>query len=207
MIVAFRHTILLASAGFALATTSLRAQSESRPTIRILGGVTAASLASSSSETDALYGIALGAQYVTPLRGHWDLVPELLLADKGGRQTSGSATVDADLRSLDLSLLARWSTGSVADRRRVFAFAGPTYGYILSCEAGSGVGSVFVTGDCIENVNRGDVGLTIGGGLDFPSSAIDWGVSLRYQHGVSDLLKSAGELRSRTVKLLLSYRI
>lgn len=207
MLVSFRSTWKLASLGFALAAAPLGAQSESRPTIRVLGGVTAASLQSGSETTDPLYGVALGAQYVIPARSNWYFVPELLLVDKGGAQSSGGATIDADIRSLDLSLLARWSTGTTADRRRVFAFAGPTYGFVLSCESGAGAGGIFVTGDCLENVNRGDVGLTIGGGLDFPSSSIDWGVSLRYQHGIADLLKAPGEVRSRTVMLLLSYRI
>lgn len=207
MFVSFRSTWTLASLGFALASAPLGAQSETRPTIRVVGGLTAASLESSSTATDPLYGVALGAQYVIPARGNWYFVPELLLVDKGGAQTSGGSTIDADLRSLDLSVLARWSTGTTADHRRVFAFAGPTYGFLLSCEGGAGVGGVFVTGDCLDSINRSDVGLTIGGGLDFPSSSIDWGLSLRYQHGVADLLKASGEVRSRTVMLLLSYRI
>ncbi len=205
--VLYRHTRLLLATCLTFGAVALSAQSESRPTIRIVGGATASSLETSSTSTDALYGVALGAQYVMPVSGPWYLVPEVLLFDKGGRQTSGSSSVDVDLRSLDVSLLARWSTGSLADRRRVFAFAGPTYGRVLSCEAGSGAGSVFVTGDCVDNVNRNDVAFSFGGGLDFPSSSIDWGISLRYQHGITDIQKGAGEVRSRAVLLLLSYRL
>jgi hypothetical protein len=206
--VPFRATSwMLAIAAVALGGKTLAAQSEFRPTIRVVGGATAASVASSASETDPLYGIALGAQVVKLVRPHWYLVPELLLVDKGGTQVSGASSLDADIRTLDLSLLARWSTGSAADRRRIFAFAGPTYGFVLSCDAESGVGGVFVAGDCRDNVTDSDIGVTIGGGLDFPSSSIDWGISLRYQHGLSDIQKAPGELRTRTVMLLLSYRL
>jgi Outer membrane protein beta-barrel domain len=207
VVVTFRYTFGLVALGIALTAPALDAQSETRPTIRVVGGATASSLASPSTETDPLYGIALGAQYVMPARGHWYLVPEVLLVDKGGEQTAGSSSINVDIRTVDLSLLARWSTGTSEDRRRIFAFAGPTYGFVLSCDAESGVGGVFLPGDCTENVNSGDAGVTIGGGLDFPSSSIDWGISLRYQHGLSNIQKSGGELRTRTVMLLLSYRI
>jgi hypothetical protein len=200
-------TRMLAVVVLTLGAGTASAQSEFRPTIRVVGGVTAASVATPDAGTDPLYGVALGAQYVKPLRAHWYLVPEILLVDKGGTQSSGAASLDADIRTLDLSLLARWSSGSAADRRRVFAFAGPTYGFVLSCDSESGVGGVFVPGDCRDNVTNSDIGVTIGGGLDFPSSSIDWGISLRYQHGLSDIQKAPGELRTRTVMLLLSYRI
>ena len=207
MIVTFRYTSLLAGLALLVTAPTAQAQSASGPALRILAGATAATLADGSSSTDPLYGMALGAQWVLPARGAWSLVPELLLADKGGRQTSGGASADADLRVLDFSLLGRWNRGNTEQRTRFFAFGGPSFGYVVGCDAETGGGGVTLTGDCIDNVNRGDISVTLGGGLEFPTSAIDWGVSLRYQHGLADVLKGSGEIRTRTLLLMLSYRL
>jgi hypothetical protein len=202
-----RCTAPLLALCVAFAAVPAGAQSDTRPAIRVLGGVTGASLEDESTETDPLYGLAVGVQYLRPLRGPWAIAPELLLLEKGGSQSAGGASVDADLRTVDVSLLLRWSTGNTESRRRVFAFGGPTLGYVLSCDAGASGGGVAFTGNCLDAVNRQDLGVTIGGGLEFPTSSIDWGLSLRYQHGIADLLAGPGTVRARTVVLLLSYRL
>lgn len=206
MSVVFRHTCLAVLFALTSGSSTLYAQDGPRPAIRFLAGVSAASLADASSSTDPLYGLAIGAQYVVPVRGRWALVPELLLAEKGGVESNGGGSLEADIRSLDLSLLARWSSAWAENGRQVFAFAGPTYGYLLSCDGSAGAGAVTFQTKCLSSLNRTDLGATIGGGLEFPTSAFDWGISLRYQHGFADILKAAGEVQTRTVLLLFSYR-
>ncbi len=201
------RTLLALAIVAAASAGALQAQLGPRHSIRALGGAAGASLASGSAESDPAYGLSLGAQVVVPVAAAWALVPELLLVDKGGRDAAGPAAITADLRALDASLLVRWNTGGLEVRRRVFAFAGPTVGYFVSCDAGSAVGGAFGGGDCLDAVNRTDIGLTAGGGLEFPSSLVDWGISLRYQHGIADILKGSGAVRTRTVQLLLSYRL
>jgi len=197
-LVAVLTTILAAGAG---------AQQMRGTEIRVLAGVSAGRLATSSGTTDPLYGLSLGAQVLYPMGERFSFVPELLLVEKGGAQEASGVRIDVDLRSLDLSALARWSAGGASMGRRAFAFAGPTVGYVLSCDAGTGVGGTILPGDCVDNVQRTDLGLTAGVGLELPTSVIDWGVSLRYQHGFSDLSKDSSGLRTRTIQLLLSYRL
>lgn len=206
MAVAFRYSFLGVLIALTTSATAIQAQDGPRPSIRFLAGVSAAALADASSSTDPLYGLAIGAQYVVPLRGHWAIVPELLLTEKGGTEPNGAGSLEADIRSLDLSLLARWSSGFRESGRQVFAFAGPTYGYLLSCDGSAGAGAVILPTKCLSSLNRTDLGVTIGGGLEFPTSAVDWGIALRYQHGLADILKAAGEVQTRTVLLIFSYR-
>jgi hypothetical protein len=206
MTVINRYSFLAVLLVLTSTAAELRAQDGPRTAVRFLAGVSAASLADASSSTDRLYGLAIGAQYVVPVRGHWALVPEVLLAEKGGAESDGGSSLEADIRSLDLSLLARWSGALSEHGRQVFAFAGPTAGYLLSCEGSAGAGAVTFPTKCLSSLNRTDFGVTIGAGIEFPTSAIDWGVSLRYQHGLGDIVKAAGEVHTRTVLLLLSYR-
>lgn len=147
-----------------------------------------------------MLSVALGGQFVPQMPGPWSLAYEVLLAGKGGRRTDGGIVTNADVRTLDLSLLVHWHAAA----RGTFVFAGPTGGYVLSCRYRGGN---VITSDCTDELAGLDAGLTLGAGVEFPSDTRDWGVSLRYQHGLLDLPKASEELRTRTTMLLVSYRL
>jgi hypothetical protein len=120
-------------------------------------------------------------------------------------ETTGLIPGEAEVRSvelqMDVGLRLPWPSQSASAR----VFAGPAVGYELSCEVeGSVVGTRFKE-DCDQpalglETQTVDVGVSVGGGIDFHLQPFTLVLDGRYTHGLRNLTKGSdneASLKSR----------
>jgi hypothetical protein len=189
---------------------------------RQLGVTFGASLASVEREQGALAqdpysgraGLTAGLFAHLPVRDRIHLQIETLFTDKGGSVplvdpsiVSGTATLRYKLHYLDVPVLAR-VRGPRIRAARLHAFGGPTFSVRLAASrqtAISGQGSFGFEREIDDEVERFDLGVTLGGGVEI-SRAI---FNLRYTHGFSEVLEDiyGSRLSNRGVLVTAGVRI
>jgi hypothetical protein len=167
-------------------------------------------------------GLALGAAFELPLTDVLSIQPELLFAQKGWRETSGSQELRFGLNYLEIPVLAKYRFGE-ADELHFFGYAGPYFGfglggrYKFSGSSFSEEGSVkfgkapdnYTGGDTYlggsDETNRIDAGLNIGAGVGLPLGPGVATFEARYGFGLVNLDKP-GQGQSRS-DVLSQHRV
>jgi hypothetical protein len=147
-------------------------------------------------DTEGSTGFAIGAFVEFELGGTFAIEPQLLYVGKGG--TAGDATVDLDLdvHYLQLPVLLKAEFGRGRGGLVPSIFAGPQFGFRVSCEQSVDLGFGEVATDCDDDTVKGtDYGVVAGIGLDFGNFSLQG----RYEWGLQNLAE-VGDLDDLDVK-------
>ena len=138
---------------------------------------------------DRRTGIVVGVFYVFPIAPHFSFQPEWLYAQKGAKFVENS-DFGLDLDYYDVPLLLRWD--STATGQSTFnLFAGPSINFRHRARQEDEDGDR----DIRDSVEKIDVGLVVGAGVEFGRFLIDG----RYQHGLKEVNKEA-DLEALSIK-------
>lgn len=138
---------------------------------------------------DSLKSFAVGAWYGLPLNRRLTFRTEALYSVKGDAESAGGYTASTHMTYLDVPVLAK--IGFMHDGPfQPSLFLGPALALNLSAKStleGNGSNAEL---DVKDQIRPFDVGLVVGGGVDFPVGGRSYGVELRYSKGLSN---AAGE--------------
>lgn len=133
-----------------------------------------------------------------------DLQPEVLYSMKGAKVEESGLTAKLLLDYLDFPVLARFSRGT-PNARSWYVIGGPSFGYLLRARTRADFGGATEEIDVIDDVERFDVGVVAGGGVEFGRIVIDG----RYTHGLSDIDKDTSDdakVRNRCVSATVGFK-
>jgi outer membrane protein with beta-barrel domain len=176
-------------------------------------GLTIATIVSDSADQDGVYSRKTslgGGGFVVPLNGHLALQIEALFTPKGGKLPSEENVSTALLLDyFEIPLLGR-ITAARSSSRSVYVFGGPSAGLRINAKyrvASSGtVGSSGFADDISSEVERFELGMIAGGGLD-AGRHLD--IDARYFWGLTDVNRDASDgnhLRNRAFTVLAGLR-
>jgi hypothetical protein len=130
---------------------------------------------------------------------------EILIAEKGAKESEDGATFAVKLRYLQAPLLARWNVGR-STSVQPYLLAGPSLAMRIGCSVSFEGGGESESAGCSDGSDdpfkKGEVSAIIGGGLDFGRV----GFGLRYDHGLTNISRG-GEAKLRTLSLHTSVRL
>ena len=175
----------------------------------VRGGLNVATTATSGDNGDAapdwlLRGV-VGGFIVWPVTSWLVLQPEVLYAMKGAKQEEFGLESKLLLDYVEVPVLARLSRGSPGGRTW-YLVAGPSFGWLARAKARADFGGSTEEIDLTEDVERFDIGVAAGGGVELGSIVID----ARYTHGLSDIDKDTSDdvkVRNRAVSLTIGFRL
>ena len=199
-----KRLVLLALPLVAL-TTPIRAQSG----ISVVGGVVSSTF-SAKDDTGAeatgiasRTGFAAGLGLSSAMGDGLGFAPEILFAQKGGNEDGGDGYLK--MTFLEVPLLFRYAFGS-GGSAAPFVTAGPTVGYLLSCDLG-GSGESQSCDDAYgpdDSYKKLDYGLMFGLGVTFDRITI----SARYDLGLANMDKADGySHKNKALMLLGAYAL
>ena len=143
--------------------------------------------------------------YITWRVASWLLLqPEVLYAMKGAQQEEFGLTSKLLLDYLEVPVLARLSRGSPGGRTW-YLVAGPAFGWLARAKARADFGGSTEEIDLNEDVERFDIGVAAGGGMEFGPLVVD----ARYTHGLSDIDKDTSDpvkVTNRAVSLTVGLK-
>jgi hypothetical protein len=141
------------------------------------------------ADTGSLRSYAAGGWCGIPLTPRWTLLTEALYSVKGDAESAGGYTASTHVSYIDVPVLAKIGFRQLAAARPSL-FLGPLMAVNLSAHSKlSGNGSDMDV-DVKDQVRALDLGVVVGGGLDFPVGGRTYGVEVRYSKGLSN---AAGE--------------
>ncbi|MGQ0721364.1 MAG: porin family protein [Candidatus Eiseniibacteriota bacterium] len=137
----------------------------------------------------SLKSFAAGAWWGLPLTRRLTLQAEALYSVKGDAESADGYTASTHMTYIDVPVVAKIGFLHGAPFRPSL-FLGPELSVNLSASSKlEGEGNT-IDVDVKDQVNPVDVGLVVGGGVDFPLGGRSYGVELRYSKGLSN---AAGE--------------
>lgn len=146
-------------------------------------------------------GLVAGAFFVLPVAPHFSIQPEALYAQKGAKVADEDGGGALKLDYLDLPVLVRWDSSDRGEAR-FNVFAGPSFNFRMRVREDTGDEEI----DISEEIERFDLGLVFGAGVEFGKFLIDG----RYQHGlrtVNQFRDEEGfEARNRSFSLMGGFR-
>ncbi len=131
---------------------------------------------------DRRMGVVAGGFVTLPLISWLDVQPELLYSSKGAQLDEEGIQSKLVLDYLELPVLGRVS-GAAPGGTRFYVVAGPTVSFRLRAKTRTEFGNATEERDISDEVERLDIGLAAGAGLEFRRFVIDG----RYTHGLSDI--------------------
>jgi hypothetical protein len=153
------------------------------------GGLSIANLRADPQElqeSGSLTGYVLGFWVGVPLAHRLMIQPEALFSMKGDAENADGYTASTRLGYFELPVLAK--LGFLSDAPvRPSVFGGPSLAVNFTANSKlEGDGSE-VEADVKDKVSSFDLGLVVGGGVDFPLGGKTMGVDLRYTRGLLDV--------------------
>jgi hypothetical protein len=154
--------------------------------------------------------LAGGGFVVLPLSGRFAAQIEALFAPKGGKLPSGEeeVTVKLLLDYFELPVLLRM-TATRSATRSFHVFGGPSLGLRTNAKRDvstfEGTFRVGYADDIGEEVNRLELGIIAGGGVDVARHFV---IDARYFWGLTDVNRDStgGSIRNRALTILAGYR-
>ena len=168
-------------------------------TLGLKGGLNFATLSSLPTGTDgdgSRIGLVFGAytRIKVPVIGIF-IQPELVIAQKGGKQTSGGISATTKITTLDIPIIIGKSFGPVR------IGLGPVFGFPLSAKTDvAGVETDF------KNITSSPLaGLQIGLGVSLPAGL---GLDLRYELGLTKIVTVANsDTKTNAIQFTVSYKL
>lgn len=156
------------------------------------GGLSTSNMRADPQELEdsgSLRGYAFGIWWGMPLWNRMTFQTEALFSMKGDSESAGGYTASTHLSYIDIPLLAKF--GFLPDSPvRPSLFAGPSLGFNVSAHSGLEGEGGEVDMDVKDQVGTFDLGLVIGGGVDFGRGGRTYGVDVRYSKGLRDVAES-----------------
>ena len=137
-----------------------------------------------SVSLDPRKGIVGGLFVVWPASTRLALQTEALYSQKGAQMEEGGDSAKIKLDYLDVPVLARFSS-PVSSGTSFHVFAGPSFSFRVSAKSESSFDGEEENEDIDEDVERFDLGLVAGAGLELGRFVIDG----RYTWGLSNINK------------------
>jgi hypothetical protein len=157
-----------------------------------------------SPKLDARIGLVAGVFVTLPLTSWLDLQPEALYAMKGARLNLDGVKSTLALDYLDVPVLARIiKRGS--GRRHYYVAGGPSFGFRLRARSRVDFGTSTEDIDVADSIERADLGVAFGGGLETGPLVIDG----RYTLGLKDVDKDKSDtvkVTNRAFSLTVGFR-
>ena len=180
-------------AASALASRSTFDDTASRPAVAyhygFKGGMNIANVSADPQELEesgSLRGYTLGIWWGVPLSRRLMVQAEALFAMKGDSESEGGFTTSTHLGYFELPVLAKF--GFLPDAPvQPSLFAGPSLAFNVSASSSLEGEDSEVEVDVKDQVGGFDLGLVIGGGLDFKRGGRTFGVDMRYSRGLRDV--------------------
>lgn len=134
---------------------------------------------------DSLKSYAVGAWWNTPLNRRLSLHAEALYSVKGDAERDGDYTAATRMKYIDVPVLARigFMNGGTAQPSLFF---GPSLALNLSAHSTFEGNGTDVDVDVKDQTNGVDVGVVLGGALDFPIGQRTFGLEVRYSKGLTN---------------------
>lgn len=178
--------------------------------VGVKGGVNLANLEFEAEGVDVNFerrtGFVGGLFVVWPLGGQVGLQTEALYSQRGAEieDPDVDATGKVKLDYLEVPVLLRLSTPA-SSGTSFHVFAGPSLGFRVRARGEGTVGNFTETEDLSDEIEKFDLGLSIGAGADFNRLIVDG----RYTWGLSNLNKDDSdnvEVKNRTFSVMLGIR-
>jgi hypothetical protein len=157
-----------------------------------------------SLNLDQRKGFVGGLFVVWPATGRVALQTEALYSQKGAQMEEGDASGKIKLDYIDVPVLGRFSS-PVSGGTSFHVFAGPSFGFRVSAKAESSFGDEEESEDIDDDVERFDLGLVAGAGLEFGRFVIDG----RYTWGLSNINKDEADdvkIKNRVFAVMAGIR-
>lgn len=174
------------------------------------GGLSVSNLRADPQELQeggSLTGYAFGFWVGVPVAHRLMIQPEALFSMKGDSESAAGYTASTHLGYFELPVLARF--GFLDDAPvQPSLFGGPSLAVNFSANSKlEGEGSE-VEADNKDQVSAFDLGLVVGGGVDFPLGGKTMGVDLRYSRGLLDVGDGvSGSARNEAFTLMWSIAL
>lgn len=158
-------------------------------------------------DLDNRMGLVAGAFLVVPVTPQFAIQPEALFSMKGATMPmieDSDAQGRVKLDYLDVPVLARFSSPSTTGTS-LHLFAGPSFNFRLSAKSGVEVNGESSDEDVSDQVERFELALVVGGGVEFGRLLIDG----RYSWGLSNLNKDDQDemkIRNRVFAVMAGVR-
>jgi hypothetical protein len=173
----------------------------------VKGGVNIANQSADPSDaelSDSRMGLALGGFVGIPVLPSVKIQPEALFMMKGDEESDAGATGSYKLNYIEVPVLAKigFLTQSPAHPSLFF---GPSLSINTGATAEGESGGLSFETDVKDDTASTDFGLVVGGGVDFQN----FGVDMRYTHGLSNVNDSAGsdaEITNNVISIMGSLR-
>ncbi|MGD2121754.1 MAG: outer membrane beta-barrel protein [Gemmatimonadota bacterium] len=199
-----RLLLVVAAVALAVITAPLGGQASGRMAGFKVGSITTGvhSEVAVFLNTDWRSGLTAGAFVSIDPGPTFNIRADLLYAQRGFgfrmyEENTGLIPGEAEVRSMalqvDFGLRLPWPSRSAVAR----VFAGPAFGYELSCKVEGSMVGVRFREDCDQPVlglrtQTVDVGFSVGGGMDFHFLPFTLVVDGRYTHGIRNLNRGSG---------------
>jgi hypothetical protein len=188
-----------------LASTPASAQI---PGLGVKGGVNFATQHNAGDDDSgpglkSLAGIVAGVFATLPVASWLEVQPEALYSRKGARAELEGISSDLQIDYLEVPVLARFSRRGSG--RGYYVAGGPSFAFQLRARTRTDFGTATEEIDIGEEVERFDLGLSIGGGIEVRSLVIDG----RYTHGFKDIDKDTSDdvqVTNRAVSITVGFR-
>ena len=130
-----------------------------------------------------------------------------LFSQKGSSTTISipgvvSGTADTRVTYLDIPVLGLVSVAKFS-QARVYLLAGPSFGIKIGARLKATVEGESDTQDLSDAIPSTDMGLTVGGRVEFRQGVL---AEFRYTHGFTDLSDAEESVKNRVYSVLIGYR-
>jgi len=143
-------------------------------------------------------GVALGGFAVYGINDNLSIQPELLYTQKGMEWEDPTASAKVKLDYIEIPVLVKYSIESDGSASP-FIFAGPAISFLVSAKIDST--------DFKEYMKSTDIGLVLGGGVEFESGI---SIDLRYDMGMTKVWDVEGEDykdKNIVISLMVGYKL
>jgi hypothetical protein len=173
----------------------------------VKGGVNFANQSTDPSDAelqDSRMGLALGGFVGIPVMPSVKIQPEALFMMKGDEEEADGATGSYKLSYIEVPVLAKIGFLSQSPAHPSL-FVGPSFGINTGATAEGESGGLSFEADVKDQTKPVDVGVVVGGGVDFQN----FGVDVRYTRGISNVIDVEGsdvEANNSVISLMGSLR-
>jgi hypothetical protein len=155
-------------------------------------------------DRDSLRGYAMGFWFGVPVWRHLTIQTEALFTMKGDSESASGYTASTHLGYFELPVLARVDVLRDA-LVRPFLLVGPSLAVNVSASSELESDGSTVEVDVKDQVGSLDLGLVVGGGLDFALGGRTVGLDVRYTRGLTDVGDGViGSARNESITVMSS---
>ncbi|HEX5632434.1 MAG TPA: porin family protein [Gemmatimonadales bacterium] len=159
-------------------------------------------------DTEGSTGFAVGG-FVEFEFGSWfSLEPQVLYVGKGGDVNEGGEGLGLDVHYIQVPVLFKAEFNRAAGGIVPSIFAGPEFGFRVSCDASAFLAGEEIEGECEDDaIKSTDYGVVFGAGVEFGNFSLQgrYDLGLQNINDVEDIEGVEVEIRNRGLLFTLGY--